>query len=175
LPRKALNHVLALCVLAVGFTAQAATALGAETVYAKYDQVALRSEAGFEAPAPSHVKRGARLTVQECQGWFYKVRTKSGRSGYVLRLHATTVDPRSPEQRRGVSGLVVFGAVGGRSLAFRTPASSPAPRPSPPTGKPSMPRPLRWLGDLVRHISDVQVDSFLADGRVGDHWDGVYR
>lgn len=154
---------------ALAFAVCAGMADAAETLYARFGAVPVKAAARPGAAIIETAPKGAAFVALDADGAYVSVRTASGKTGYVLSRYLTAEKPvvvaAAREKKGGVFGTLfrfVFGR-GRKGNVSR--AASP----------PSMPPEIRALDNDVARIAPRQVDEFLREGRLGEHWDGVYR
>ena len=148
-------------------------AIGAETLWVVSEGAKLKAEQSASSETIETLPIGSELAVDASEGSWYKVTTKSNKTGWVYRGKVSSTQPEGKEDKGG-GGL--FGALPGSSIEVSAADTSRSIRGLSPAAKEyaaSARTPEVYQRALDRvlalRITDKEIEDFLIQGRIGEY------
>ena len=164
---------LSMAVLIVGFLT--GSLLAATTMWAKKDRVKVTAEKSPTSKVVAILRVGDPVQVQQKSGRQYKVKLKSGKTGWVFKFKLADTQPEKAAGGSGLSGLAGDNTVvaqearsGGSIRGLKETTEQYAEK------KHISEANRRSVEKMEqRRVSDDELEKFKRDGRVGEYAGGV--
>lgn len=153
----------------------AAAPVFAETMYAKKDQVKVTAEKAPTSSVVAILRIGDPVDVIEKSGRQYKVRLRSGKSGWVFKFKLSSTQPEVKKGDSGLSGLTGDSVVvaqearaGGSIRGLKETTEHYADK------KQISPADRRAVEKMEqRRVTDEELNQFKKEGRIGEYSGGA--
>jgi uncharacterized protein YgiM (DUF1202 family) len=147
--------------------------IAAEMLWVISDGAKLKMEPSASSETIETVPVGSELSVDSSEGSWYKVTTKSNRTGWIYRGKVSSTQPEGKGDKGG-GGL--FGALPGSSVQVSAADTSRSIRGLSPAAKEyaestKTPESLQKALDRVldMRVTDREIEEFLREGKIGEY------
>jgi len=147
--------------------------IAAEMLWVISEGAKLKEEPSASSETIETLPVGSELSVDSSEGSWYKVTTKSNKTGWIYRGKVSTTQPEGKEEKGG-GGL--FGALPGSSVQASAADTSRSIRGLSPAAKEyaaSTKTPEVYQKALDRvldlRVTDREIEEFLKEGKIGEY------
>jgi len=165
--KKSFAPIVALVLMLTGVV------MAAETAWVVSEGAKLKMEPSASSETIEGLPVGSELTLDSSEGSWYKVTTKSNKTGWVYRGKVSSTQPEGKEDK-GAGG--VFGALPGSSIEVSAADTSRSIRGLSPAAKEyaasaKTPEAYQKALDavLARKVTEKEVEDFLIEGKIGEY------
>jgi uncharacterized protein YgiM (DUF1202 family) len=165
--KKSFAPIVALVLMLTGVV------MAAETAWVVSEGAKLKMEPSASSETIEGLPVGSELTLDSSEGSWYKVTTKSNKTGWVYRGKVSSTQPEGKEDKGG-GGL--FGALPGSSIEVSAADTSRSIRGLSPAAKEyaasaKTPEAYQKALDavLARKVTEKEVEDFLIEGKIGEY------
>ena len=147
--------------------------MAAEMLWVVSEGAKLKTEPSASSETLETLLVGSELSLDSSEGSWYKVMTKSNKTGWIYRGKVSSTQPEGKEDKGG-GGL--FGALPGSSIQVNAADTSRSIRGLSPAAKEyaaSVKTPEVYQkaldGVLALKVTDKEIEDFLIEGRIGEY------
>ena len=165
--KKSFAPIVALVLMLTGVV------MAAEMLWVVSEGAKLKMEPSASSETIEGLPVGSELTLDSSEGSWYKVTTKSNKTGWVYRGKVSSTQPEGKEDKGG-GGL--FGALPGSSIEVSAADTSRSIRGLSPAAKEyaasaKTPEAYQKALDavLARKVTEKEVEDFLIEGKIGEY------
>ena len=165
--KKSFAPIVALVLMMTGVV------MAAEMLWVVSEGAKLKMEPSASSETIEGLPVGSELTLDSSEGSWYKVTTKSNKTGWVYRGKVSSTQPEGKEDKGG-GGL--FGALPGSSIEVSAADTSRSIRGLSPAAKEyaasaKTPEAYQKALDavLARKVTEKEVEDFLIEGKIGEY------
>ena len=165
--KKSFAPIVALVLMLTGVV------MAAETAWVVSEGAKLKMEPSASSETIEGLPVGSELTLDSSEGSWYKVTTKSNKTGWVYRGKVSSTQPEGKEDKGG-GGL--FGALPGSGIEVSAADTSRSIRGLSPAAKEyaasaKTPEAYQKALDavLARKVTEKEVEDFLIEGKIGEY------
>ena len=165
--KKSFAPIVALVLMLTGVV------MAAEMLWVVSEGAKLKMEPSASSETIEGLPVGSELTLDSSEGSWYKVTTKSNKTGWVYRGKVSSTQPEGKEDKGG-GGL--FGALPGSGIEVSAADTSRSIRGLSPAAKEyaasaKTPEAYQKALDavLARKVTEKEVEDFLIEGKIGEY------